>query len=395
MDYRNISNNMIRLDGLFGLAHREIRFVGGCVRDSLLGLPAKDIDLCTDATPDEQIAIYKAEGITYYETGLKHGTLTVSFGDGETYEITSLRTETEHDGRHAKVAYTRDWKADLARRDLTINAMSMTFNGDLFDPFGGRHDLEAGRVRFVGDASERMREDYLRILRWLRFHARFAKGKPIDEDAEMAAVILGKGLEGISRERVWSEVSRIVTGPDGALMLREMMRLGLAYPCGLPNGSWREVARLEQPQAITAMVAFLGDLNRVRNLGERWKWSSDEMKLAEFLGENLPQYNADYHRMLAHDGVSREWVYELAKLHDRADHIPALMTWTVPEFPVRGKDLIERGMKPGPEVGTMLSNLKLLWADGIYRPTKDELLARVITRPELEQKLDAMIGGKA
>lgn len=377
MDYRDISPNLINLQLAFHAADRDIRFVGGCVRDSLLGLPAKDIDLCTDATPDEQIAIYKAEGITYYETGLKHGTLTVSFGEGETYEITSLRTESEHDGRHATVAYTRDFEADLARRDLTINAISQTFNGDIFDPFKGYDDLKNGRVRFVGNAADRMREDYLRILRWLRFHARFAKGAPLDADAQTAAMLVGKGLEGISRERVWSEVSRIVTGPDGALMLREMMRLGLAYPCGLPNGSWREVARLEQPQAVTAMVAFLGDQHRVMKLGERWKWSGDEMKLAEFLGEHLPQYDADYHRMLAHDGVSREWVCELAKLHDRADHIPALLTWAIPEFPVRGKDLMDHGMKPGPAVGMVLSNLKLLWADSIYRLSKDELLARV------------------
>lgn len=377
MDYRDISPNLINLQLAFHAADRDIRFVGGCVRDSVLGFSPKDIDLCTDASPDEQIAIYKSAGVAYYETGLQHGTLTVSYGEGETYEITSLRTESDHDGRHAKVAYTRDWQADLARRDLTINAMSMTFNGDLFDPFGGRHDLENGRVRFVGDAGERMREDYLRILRWLRFHARFAKGKPLDEDAQVAAMLLGKGLEGISRERVWSEVSRIVTGPDGASMLREMMRLGLAYPCGLPNGSWREVARLEQPQAVTAMVAFLGDQNRVKNLGERWKWSSDEMKLGEFLGQHLPQYDTDYHRMLAHDRVPREWVCELAKLHDRANCIEPLMTWTIPRFPVGGQDLMGLGMKPGPAVGMVLSNLKLLWADSIYRLTKDELLARV------------------
>ena len=379
MNYRDISPNLIELQLAFIKADRDIRFVGGCVRDLLYGFPGgpKDIDLCTDATPDEQIAIYKAAGVAYYETGLKHGTLTVSYGEGETYEITSLRTETDHDGRHAKVAYTQDWQADLARRDLTINAMSMTFNGDLFDPFGGADDLSKGQVRFVGDPAERMREDYLRILRWLRFHARFAKGKPLDTDATNAALLLGKGLEGISRERVWSEVSRIVTGPDGASMLREMMRLGLAHPCGLPNGSWREVARLgEQVQAVTAMVAFLGDQHRVMKLGERWKWSSDEMKLAEFLGDHLPRYDTDYARLLAYEEIDSFWVAELAKLHDRADEVAFVMTWDIPKFPVRGKDLIERGMKPGPEVGVMLSNLKLLWADECYRPTKENLLER-------------------
>ena len=222
----------------------DIKFVGGYVRDTLLGLTPKDIDFCTDATPDEQAIVYAKNGIEHIPTGLQHGTWTVVLRGAETgvYEITSLRTETDHDGRHATVAWTRDWNEDLSRRDLTFNAMAMSFDGELLDPFNGKSDLEKGRVRFVGNAAERMREDFLRILRFVRFQARFSNGQ-YDQDALDAVEDCAPGLADISRERVWSEVSRIVSGKQGPAYLSELIRLGLGPYIDLPN-TWAKPGHL-------------------------------------------------------------------------------------------------------------------------------------------------------
>ena len=204
----------------------DIRLVGGAVRDILVGVEPKDMDFCTDANPDEQREIYTAHGYRFVETGLQHGTITVVI-DHVGYEITSLRTETDHDGRHATVAYTRDWMEDLSRRDFTFNAMAMTFDGEVIDPFGGRDDLQNQMVRFVGDADARVKEDYLRILRWFRFQARFGKPGRIDPAAWQAILDNYKGLKQISRERVWSELKKIVVHPRGSALFAVMHEIGM------------------------------------------------------------------------------------------------------------------------------------------------------------------------
>jgi tRNA nucleotidyltransferase/poly(A) polymerase len=173
------------LRALFQAWDFDLRLVGGVVRDMLSDVTPKDVDLCTDADPEQMMMIFREHGVTFYETGLQHGTLTVNL-NGQIYEITSLRTDSNHDGRHAEVTYTRDWLADLARRDLTVNAMALTFDGDLIDPFNGAADLAAKKVRFVGDPNQRMREDYLRILRFFRFHARIANALAIDDETTVA-----------------------------------------------------------------------------------------------------------------------------------------------------------------------------------------------------------------
>ena len=172
MTFRNILEKpsfvkpeLLRLEKMFADAGFELVFVGGCVRDALLGKEPKDVDLATSATPEEQISLYNQNGIRFIETGLQHGTVTAVL-DGEPYEITTYRIDKETDGRHAKVDYTRDLVEDLSRRDLTFNAIAMRFDGTLVDPFDGMADLHNGRVRFVGNAQQRIEEDYLRILRF-------------------------------------------------------------------------------------------------------------------------------------------------------------------------------------------------------------------------------------
>jgi tRNA nucleotidyltransferase/poly(A) polymerase len=377
------------LHDIFAQEGEDLRAVGGCVRDMLLGEVPKDFDFCTTADPFQQVAIYVKHGIKHIPTGIKHGTISVVI-EGETFEITTLRTESEHDGRHATVAYTRDWIEDASRRDLTINAMSLDFNGTLHDPFGGESDLGRRRIRFVGDPEERMREDFLRILRFLRFQARFNPFGDLDEDAEQAILRCGRGLKDISAERVWSEVSRMLRIRGGGKGLSHMMRLGIAAPCGMFTGSWREVRDVADKthDPVTLMVAFLQGRSRVEKQAENWKWSNAERNLALFLADRQHDERIDYRRLMADEGHSLAYVRELAHLHRRSKEVPALEDWRVPEFPLRGQHLIEAGMKPGPLVGHLLDTLRARWADTDYSLGRDELLAAALKSLET-QKEDA------
>ena len=357
-----------------------MRLVGGCVRDLLAGKTPKDVDLCTDATSDEAVAIYRELGVRHIPTGLDHGTISVVL-NGVVYEITSLREDVATDGRRAVVRYTRDWAIDAGRRDFTINSMSMTLDGTLFDPFGGSRDLREGRVRFVGNADTRIQEDYLRILRWFRFTARF--GREYDVDALAAVRRQCKGLESISVERIWSEVKQIITGPRGVTTVYDMwnaVTLGhnagfVGFPRGAPwHGYPGDTPIPVTTNPVTLMVYMWR--GEVPGVLKNWKASREEIDLAQYLvrsdrGEN------PFREMAVH-GVSREWAREMAALQNMEEfELAVLDTWEVPEFPVTGYDLIQLGMRPGPLYGVTLDSLKNLWANSGYTATKVELLANV------------------
>jgi tRNA nucleotidyltransferase/poly(A) polymerase len=365
----------------------DIKLVGGCVRDLMLGLTPKDVDLHTDATPDECVLIYQAEGVRFEETGLSHGTISVIF-DHVAYEITSLRTDTETDGRHAVVSYTRDWHTDLLRRDFRFNAMSMSFEGDILDPFGGQADLAAGVVRFVGDAETRIKEDYLRILRWFRFRGRF--GMHMDAAAEHAVRTHAHGLEQISRERIWSEVSKILSGDHAVQLMKDIHDLGVdkhvdmhhALECTSVCADDVNLAVHEQTRNPVTMLVAVCD-HHAKQILKIWKASSAEIKLAEFLYSNL---NNDPFRLMAVEDVSRDWAIELCVLNNALNdsHVSdggfmkaVLEEWEVPVFPVTGRDLIEMGMIPGPRMGQMLKDLKHRWANQEYQISKQDLLQLV------------------
>jgi poly(A) polymerase len=206
---------------------RPARFVGGCVRDALLD-PARDVadlDLATPERPERVMALCRAAGLKVIPTGLKHGTVTVHDG-ARTYEVTTLRRDVATDGRHAVVEFTDDFAADAARRDFTINAMSCDAEGRLFDPFNGREDLAAGRVRFVGDARARIVEDYLRILRYFRFYARFGRA-PVDAEALGACAALAGGIGRLSGERVRQELLKLLVAPGAVASLGLMREAGV------------------------------------------------------------------------------------------------------------------------------------------------------------------------
>ena len=366
-----LTPGLLRLRAAFNHASKDIRLVGGSVRDLLLGQVPHDIDLATDATPEEQREIYEKHGVRHIDTGLQHGTWTVVIDDVR-YEITTLRIETAHDGRHAEVAWTRDWAQDLYRRDLTINAMALTLGGALFDPFGGERDLRAGTVRFVGDPGERIREDYLRILRFYRFHGRFGAGT-LDTGSQIAIQQNREGLQRISRERIWSEVSRIISGPHGPAMFERMLAAGLASYIDLPEGRARALRApfLDTQEPVSLMVAYLGTPEAVERLAGLWKWSVDERDRGVFLARRLevglPNTLTEAQYAVAVLGMRQDWMVEYFRLRGRGDAAEALKAWQVPVFPITGDDLIKFGMRPGPKLGDALRGLRAIWGSQDYK----------------------------
>jgi hypothetical protein len=366
---------LLELRDAFQLAGFGLRLVGGCVRDALLGHVPNDIDLHTDATPEEATAIYERLKLRWIPTGMDHGTVTVVLAN-ITYEITSLRKDVSTDGRRAVVEYTRDWAVDAQRRDFTMNSMSMSLEGELFDPFGGFRDLQAGIVRFVGDPAQRIQEDYLRILRLYRFTGRF--GKEVDEDARRAVAKHRKGLDSISVERVWSEMRRIISGPQGPAMVNELYDnlwgikvIGDKWPiCEIME----EVhARTRNPVAL--MAVGWADFAPMR-LAE-WKASREEIDMCIYLVNTIRTFcgKCNPFREMALYNVSREWALELAAVQNMDPLERAMLeTWEVPLFPVSGNDLMQLGMRPSPEIGRVIRRLRETWADSGYSSTKDALL---------------------
>ncbi|TDG04026.1 CCA tRNA nucleotidyltransferase, partial [Paracraurococcus ruber] len=251
------------------------RAVGGAVRDALAGRPVQDVDVAAPLPPDAIAAALRAAGLKVFETGLAHGTVTAVL-DHEPVEVTSLRRDVVTDGRHAEVAWTTDWREDAARRDFTINALSLTADGDLFDYFGGRADLAAGRVRFVGDPATRLAEDYLRALRFFRFQARYGRGAP--DAAALAAIRAAvPGLARLSAERVWMELKRLLAAPDPRDALGLMAAtgvLGAVLPEGVAQDILAALLRAGAPaDPVLRMAALVAPGAAAAPLAARLRWS--------------------------------------------------------------------------------------------------------------------------
>lgn len=359
----------------------DLRVVGGAVRDTLAGNPIKDIDLCTDADPDQQVLMYTELDLRFIPTGIDHGTVSVVL-DGEVHEITSLRVDVETNGRHALVQFTTNWYMDLARRDLTINAMALTFDGELIDPFGGEQDLKNGVVRFVGNANDRIQEDYLRILRWFRFLGRYGDLSNPDIQTRNAIRDNALGLKSISRERVWSEIRHIIAHPCGVELTSLMVTLGPAFYIGLPAGHPRSLVTAKSvtsnPELLVA--AWLNwNYRDIKAIAVLWKWSRAEIDHALWMCDNIYE-GRDLRRLLVIENIKQPWVAELAALEERDDwEQNALANWVFPPFPVSGNDLIEMGIKPGMTLGVILRNLKEHWFVTGCCESREELLAIITT----------------
>lgn len=343
------------------------RLVGGSVRDILAGRPVADIDLATPDPPDVVARKLDAAGIRSVPTGLDHGTLTAVI-DGRGFEITTLRRDVDTDGRHAVVAFTNDWRADAARRDFTINAMSMTADGAVYDYFGGIGDLAAGLVRFVGDPAARIAEDYLRILRFFRFQARYG-AQPIEAAAEQAIAHGVGGLSRLSVERIWSELKRILATPDPSESVAAMQRLGVLAAI-LPEGAAPArlaglVATGAPPDPILRLAALLdGDADRVA-ARLRLSGAERERLLALRAAAALPAGATDTDIRRALVDTPSEVLAGRAWLAGGDAALLARLAATPPSvFPLHGRDLRACGVPAGPALGALLRDLRAWWMEG-------------------------------
>jgi tRNA nucleotidyltransferase/poly(A) polymerase len=356
------------------------RLVGGCVRDMLAGCPVADIDLATPDPPEAVMAALGAAGLKAIPTGLAHGTVT-AVSAGRPFEITTLRRDEETFGRHARVSWTDDFREDAARRDFTINAMSMDRDGGLHDYFGGAADLAARRVRFVGQAELRVSEDYLRILRFFRFYARYGRA-PADAEA-MAAVAAGKaGLAGLSVERVWSELKRILGAPEPGEAVLLMQGAGVLQAVVPEAGDAAALLRLLAAGApidpLLRLAAMLTGDETV--LAERLKFSvAERERLVALRRGPVPEdgwTDADIRRCLVEEDASvlvdRMWLKGIAgAMRER------VRAMTRPVFPLEGRDARALGAAQGPRIGEALRRVKAWWVEGGCTGSRAEALERL------------------
>jgi poly(A) polymerase len=372
-----------------------VRFIGGCVRDALLKVDVRDVDIAVALPPQRVMAMLQRAGLKAIPTGIRHGTITAVV-DRMHFEITTLRVDVETYGRHAKVAFTDDWVADAARRDFTINALSCTPAGDVYDYFGGLDDLGARRVRFVGDPSERIREDALRLLRFFRFYAHFGRPPP-DEDALAACRERADDVERLSGERVRGEVLRILMAADPADALQLMRDNGVLAHV-LPEAgtlsrlrmlTWLDSRALGLPTVsadATRRLAALVDEDggAAERIADRLRFSNRERKrlVAAAARRFAVTPDADaatlaraLHRLGAEsvrDVALLAWAGELAGTPrpplQRAEGWIALLAridaWQPATFPLRGRDAIALGIRRGPPVGRALRAVEDWWEEG-------------------------------
>ena len=385
-----------RLLAAFDAADIEARFVGGCVRDALLGIGGGDIDLATPAEPDAVIAALKKAKIKVIPTGVAHGTVTAVIPPRH-FEITTLRRDVETDGRHAKVAFDAGWGEDAARRDFTINAIYLAPDGTIFDPVGGQADLDAHRVRFVGDPADRIAEDVLRILRYYRFEARFGGGTG-DREARAACRAAVDKLPTLSAERVSRELMRLLASPDPVRALKLMQDDGVLAAI-LPEAA--RLDRLERllplsEEALLRLAALLDvDPDGARAVAERLRLSNAERDRLTGLSKPWPlDPNGDPKaQRLALYRLGPERYRDLVRLAAADGRLtqPRLKellefaaSWPIPAFPLSGDDVIALAIPPGPRVGRLLAQVKRWWEESDFTAGRAACLAKlkeVASRP--------------
>jgi tRNA nucleotidyltransferase/poly(A) polymerase len=384
----------------------EARIAGGAVRDALCGRKVCDIDIATTTVPAETERRAQAAGFRTVPTGKDHGTITVLAGNAA-YEVTTLRADVETDGRHARVVFGRDWEADAARRDFTINALYATATGEVVDLVGGLADLESRTLRFIGDPEARIREDYLRILRFFRFFAWYGAGRP-EAEALRACARLKEGLSRLSAERVWAELKKLLAAPDPARALLWMRQTGVLSAVLPESEKWGI-------DAVHALVAAGDDLGwkpdpllrleaivppdpaRMAALARRLKMSkadgarlaawalagpvastTGEAALAKIAYRGDIQAVADRLRLGLASARARA-AQEADALGEAAGYLRQLLfhdNWQKPVFPLGGDDLAALGIAAGPKMGALLARLETEWADGDFRAGHDALVAR-------------------
>jgi poly(A) polymerase len=377
---------------------RPARFVGGCVRDALLGrdLAGQELDLATPELPNDVQQLLKDAGIRAIPTGLDHGTVTAVIGKRR-FEITTLRRDVSTDGRRATVAFTDDFREDAARRDLTINAMSCDAEGRLFDYFDGRADLAAGRIRFVGDAVLRIAEDYLRILRFFRFFAHYGR-EPADASALQACAAAAGCIERLSGERIQAEMLRLLRAQDPLPALRLMAEAGVLEQVVSGPVALERLARLLRlapgADALLRLAALLrpppAEPGTAGWVAGRWRLSNAQSdRLMQLVETPLPPLAASpAERRRARYRMGKGLYLDLVCLaateveegeasSGLPDAVAEAERWTPKRLPVTGDDVTALGLAPGPRVGEVLGALEAWWVDRDFRPGREDCLAEL------------------
>ena len=360
-----------------------VMMAGGAVRDHLLGIPPEDLDFATTATPEQAMKAFRDKGCKVIPTGIKHGTITVIV-HGQQVEVTTLRVDKKTDGRHAEVEWTTDFRLDASRRDLTINSMFMQFPDKVHDYFGGQNDLKHLMICFVGKDVDRIREDYLRIMRYFRFFARY-EGSSVDPSTMHAIAQHGVGLRKISGERIWSELCKIFVGPN-RLQAAHFMHNNYVFDNISPHLKYDHNTEHKMrmlngnPRArsplyfIASMVKSTWELGMLR---ERLKFDNNSFDILDHLIKrrgltttvpNVRDRLATGSRvdLLYHEAVY-EWNTPVCEFLDDYRKNPT------PKFPVTGHDVMALGYQ-GKQIGEAITLLKESWAQSAYKATKEELL---------------------
>lgn len=370
------------------------RFVGGCVRNALLGEPVADIDIATQLTPDRVAAICRAAGIAVHPTGIEHGTLTL-VADHAVFEVTTLRRDVETDGRRATVAFTEDWAEDAARRDFRMNALYADAQGQVFDPTGGGlDDVAARRIVFVGDADTRIREDYLRVLRFFRFHAWYGRGEP-DREALDACGRLKAGLKTVSAERVWMETRKLLGAPNPLPALEAMRASGVAEVLFPEFQSFDELAGLlkieETPDPLLRLLTLvrrdaavcggLADRLRLSNAERERLMDVARQEAAVLRVLRAEMTDADLRLALYENGARAvtdiawlAWARDVGAVRWR-EVIARAGAWMRPVLLVNGEDALAAGVEAGPAIGKALREVEAAWKASDFTLDRTALLA--------------------
>ncbi|MCR9270774.1 MAG: CCA tRNA nucleotidyltransferase [Hyphomonadaceae bacterium] len=378
------------IEALHGARPDAARFVGGCVRNTIMARPVDDIDIATQLRPEETLAALERAKIRAIPTGIDHGTVTAVV-DHQPFEITSLRRDVETDGRRAVVAFTDDWTEDAQRRDFRLNALYAAPDGEVFDPVGGGvDDALAGRVIFIGDADERLREDYLRILRFFRFNAWYGAG--IDADGRAACERQRSGLAKIARERIWKELKKLLAAEMPRRAVEAMGETGVLDAVlpehrgadGLHDLELTEQLTGVQPDPMLRLMALLPrSALAVQQTGQALRLSNEEAgRLTMWAADNLPEpvgmKSRELRATLYWHG--KQAVVDRAMLAgaDVRDLLAAVRAWRRPEFPINGDDALAAGLK-GKDIGEALSRVARVWVDSDFdleRPALLDLLVQ-------------------
>ncbi|CAD5224554.1 unnamed protein product [Bursaphelenchus okinawaensis] len=393
---------------LFKKHDYELRIAGGPVRDLLMGIQPADIDFASTATPTQMKELFEKENIRMlHKKGEEHGTITCRINDKENFEVTTLRIDVVCDGRRAEVEYTTDWKLDAFRRDLTINSLFLGFDGTVYDYTGGIEDIENRRVRFVGEAEQRIQEDYLRIFRYFRFYGRIAEDADHHCKETLETIKKNKqGIENLSGERIWSELKKIVIGRFAPQLMRAMIaecELGshLALPDQFSRSSLNEFERVtmnvktlstekESPLPSTVLATLLETMDDVNTLNKRLKLSTVEKSLAEFIVEYRDEAEKKkddilFFQYLILDNVflygeqardpSSRFTYELLKYVGATETLTSLREWSKLKvtFPINGLVLMKAGAEKGPKLKLTMNYLYDLWKDSNCNLSEEQL----------------------